>query len=62
MTIPTDDTGDVFTVRSYDDERYTTDIPLIDGLRASDTLILDLELMYLQQQINHHLIFSRTFE
>ena len=37
-TIPTDDTGDIFTVLSYDDERYATDIPNINGFKASDTL------------------------
>ena len=37
-TVPTDDSGDVFTVLSYDDERYATDIPFIDQFRASDTL------------------------
>ena len=39
-TVPSTDTGDVFTVASYDDERFATDIPEI-GLfltRASDTL------------------------
>ena len=38
-TVPTDDTGDVFTVNSYPDERFTKDVPhLPDGTRASDTL------------------------
>ena len=38
-TVPTDDSGDLFTVLSYDDERYERDIPTIDGrFRASDTL------------------------
>ena len=39
-TIPTDDDGDVFTVLSYDSERFTNDIPLIgkNQVRASDTL------------------------
>ena len=37
-TVPTNDSGDVFTVLSYDDERYATDIPFIDQFRASDTL------------------------
>lgn len=37
--VPSNDSGDVFTVESYDRERYTTDIPRIDGqIRASDTL------------------------
>ena len=39
-SVPVDDTGDVFTVFSYDKERYTYDIPNIDssGIRASDTI------------------------
>ena len=37
-TIPTDDAGDIFTVLSYDDERYATDIPIINEFKASDTL------------------------
>ena len=37
-TIPSSDTGDVFTVNSYDSERYLKDIPSIDGIRASDTI------------------------
>ena len=38
-TVPTNDQGDVFTVNSYDEERFTTDIPFINGtVRASDTL------------------------
>ena len=39
-TIPTDDTGDVFTVLSYDKNRYTNDIPRIgpNRIRATDTL------------------------
>ena len=37
-TVPSDDTGDVFTVLSYDGERYATDIPYIDQYKASDTL------------------------
>ena len=38
-TVPADDSGDLFTVLSYDDERYATDIPSIDDtFRASDTL------------------------
>ena len=39
-SVPVDDTGDVFTVFSYDKERYTNDIPNIDssGIRASDTI------------------------
>ena len=39
-TIPSDDDGDVFTVLSYDQERFTNDVPLIgkEQVRASDTL------------------------
>ena len=38
-TVPSTDSGDVYTVNSYDAERFTTDIPLLpSGLRASDTL------------------------
>ena len=38
-TVPTNDVGDVFTVSSYDDERFATDIPIIDNkFRASDTI------------------------
>jgi hypothetical protein len=38
-TVPSNDTGDVFTVNSYDKERFATDVPYIDGIvRASDTL------------------------
>ena len=39
-TVPADDDGDVFTVLSYDQERFTKDIPLIgkNQVRASDTL------------------------
>jgi hypothetical protein len=38
--VPTGDTGDVFTVNSYDAARYGSDIPTIgaNNLRASDTL------------------------
>ena len=37
--IPTNDNGDVYTVNSYDEERYSSDIPhLPDGTRCSDTL------------------------
>tara|TARA_B100000900_G_scaffold78040_1_gene62507 strand:- start:4059 stop:11225 length:7167 start_codon:yes stop_codon:yes gene_type:complete len=37
--VPTTDTGDLFTVNSYDQERFTSDIPhLEDNLRATDTL------------------------
>ena len=38
-TIPTNDSGDVFTVNSYDAERFSKDIPNIGGsIRATDTL------------------------
>jgi hypothetical protein len=38
-TVPTNDTGDVFTVDSYDAERFSKDIPNIGGsIRATDTL------------------------
>ena len=37
-TVPEDDDGDVFTVLSYDQERFKNDIPSIDFHRASDTL------------------------
>ena len=39
-TVPTTDDGDVFTVLSYDKQRYTNDIPNIgkNNVRASDTL------------------------
>ena len=38
--VPTNDTGDVFTVNSYPSERYTSDIPLLlnETVRASDAL------------------------
>jgi len=38
-SVPTDDTGDVFTVNSYPDEKFAKDVPhLPDGTRATDTL------------------------
>ena len=39
-SVPSNDEGDVFTVLSYDKERYLQDIPTIGryGIRASDTL------------------------
>ena len=39
-SVPTSDTGDVFTVNSYDGERYNTDIPTIgsNNIRSTDTL------------------------
>lgn len=37
-TIPTNDTGDVYTVNSYDAARFKSDIPLAGELRASDVL------------------------
>ena len=38
--VPSNDTGDVFTVASYDDDRFAEDIPEIgvNAIRASDTL------------------------
>jgi hypothetical protein len=37
--VPAADAGDVYTVESYDDERFSQDVPhLKDGLRASDTI------------------------
>jgi uncharacterized protein with FMN-binding domain len=37
-TVPSNDSGDLFTVLSYDSERFTNDIPFIGAARASDTL------------------------
>jgi len=39
-SVPSNDTGDVFTVLSYDKERFTHDIPFIGprSIRSSDTL------------------------
>ena len=39
-TVPTSDSGDVFTVLSYDEQRFSSDIPSIEskGVRCSDTL------------------------
>ena len=37
--VPDSDKGDVYTVESYDKERYKSDIPVLpSGIRASDTL------------------------
>ena len=37
--VPSNDTGDFYTIDSYTEERYSTDIPTIDsGVRASDTI------------------------
>ena len=37
--VPADDTGDVFTVESYDEDRFSNDIPILaKSIRASDTL------------------------
>ena len=37
--VPAADSGDVYTVESYDDERFSQDIPhLKNGLRATDTI------------------------
>ena len=38
-TVPANDKGDVFTVGSYDEERFSKDIPILEGgIRATDTL------------------------
>ena len=37
-TVPSNDVGDVYTVGSYDEERFSKDVPLIGDVRASDTL------------------------
>lgn len=38
-SVPANEDGDVFTVASYQEERYLSDIPLISGkIRATDTL------------------------
>ena len=37
-SVPSTDSGDLFTVLSYDEERYATDIPNVFSIRASDTL------------------------
>ena len=37
-TVPSNDTGDVYTVNSYNSERFKDDIPPAGELRASDTL------------------------
>ena len=37
-TVPNNDTGDVYTVDSYDNERYKDDLPVLKGGRASDVL------------------------
>jgi len=37
-TVPTNDSGDVYTVNSYDAARFKSDIPEAGNLRASDTL------------------------
>ena len=37
-TVPTTDTGDVYTVDSYDNQRYKDDLPILKGGRASDVL------------------------
>ena len=37
--VPATDSGDLFTVNSYDQDRFTNDIPILDdNLRVSDTL------------------------
>ena len=39
-SVPSSDTGDVFTVGSYDEQRFSEDIPTLgkDNIRSSDTL------------------------
>ena len=38
-TVPSNDKGDVFTVGSYDEERFSKDVPILEGgIRATDTL------------------------
>ena len=38
-TVPANDLGDLYTVESYDQERFTKDIPILrNNLRSSDTL------------------------
>jgi len=38
-TVPANDKGDVYTVGSYDEDRFKNDIPILsDNIRASDTL------------------------
>ena len=38
-TVPSNDKGDVFAVGSYDEERFSKDIPILEGgIRATDTL------------------------
>jgi len=37
--LPNNDTGDFYSVASYDEERFSNDVPLLkDGLRATDTI------------------------
>ena len=37
--LPSNDTGDFYTVASYDEERFSNDVPLLkDGLRATDSI------------------------
>ena len=38
-TIPSNDKGDVYTVGSYDEDRFSKDVPILEGgIRATDTL------------------------
>ena len=56
--VPSNDTGDFYTIDSYTEERYSTDIPTIDSwFRASDTLILDQEYQIFLDLV-HHLLFQ----
>ncbi|BCU99239.1 MAG: hypothetical protein CM15mV26_0780 [uncultured marine virus] len=40
FAVPAGDSGDIFTVESYDEERFGKDVPLLRGgiLRTTDTL------------------------
>jgi len=37
-TVPSNDVGNLYTVNSYNSERYKDDIPVTNGIRATDTL------------------------
>ena len=37
--MPSNDNGDFYTVASYDEERFSNDVPILtNGLRATDTI------------------------
>ena len=37
--VPSNDNGDFYTVASYDEERFSNDVPILtNGLRATDTI------------------------